>query len=1291
MRRTKESNSKFSKIRSDVKLVEASGAFDEVFYLKQLADKKLKQSNPIKHYLLDGWRKGFNPHPCFDTRFYLESNADVRNLNLHPFMHFINYGFKEARYISKNFFLPDYIRSHPESVENGANPLKHFTSQYRLLNDSKHIDNNKTTKEPNHTATQPLQKEPSKINELSKPKKDLGPLIKKEPKLTEEQIIEVVRSSSLFDENFYLSQYKDLEKCASLIEHYALFGGAEGRAASKLFDSKAYLDNNKDVTSSKINPLVHYETRGRLEGRARYPVIDATVKKSVSQKDIDAIRASNLFDDEYYSLKYPDVLNSPYTPEEHFLLIGGTEGREASRFFNCKMYLEIYEDVKNSGMNPLIHYLNYGMQEKRVAFECDHAPLLDAARSKTTLILDNLPELPNLDHKRFRSALLIHAYYYDVFLDIFNYAEKLPFSKIIVTTTPENRPKIQSFLEKNCKVNFRVSEVQSNRGRDIAPFLNENVDNLFDFDLICKVHTKKSPHLDTFGNKWKKHLIENLIGNLQNFNKIMSLFFTNPMLGIAYPEPMQGTNNYDWAENKDLTHGVFDRLGMPLSYEDTAELKYPPATMFWFRPTAIKQIFFSHDYCEFPEEPIHYDGTIAHAIERSINFVCKENGYHFLEYISLSTISGGDYKEIVILDWLDKNSDKEKFIVVSHEATNTGAPKTALSLLKELKEKNKACLTILLSGGEQERLFNEYGPVINYGGQGLRETPLRIFLENKDVNILCNTVVSYRAAKFFKSLGLPVISLVHEFFSSGHFSEEMFTSTIKNSDHVFFPAEFVLKDTLVNIDYQPTNIEIMPQGIYDNSFPKGNRQQSRNNLIQELGIPKDSIIVLSCGTIESRKGFDLLTDTAKIIFNKNGYEKVHFVWVGKGNPEDLFFQKCINIIKSDSELRARFHLVGAHAKVDRFFLAADIFALASRHDPFPGVVLEAMAASLPVLCYDGTTGVHEAFVPNVGGYVCKHLDYADMASRIMSLCRNQSQVRLMGEKNSKRVREKYNFNSYAQTIIERFHEKKSGITGANKFSIIVPVFNTPPNYLQKMIQSVLSQSYKNLELCIADASNNNLSLDIIKYYAELDDRVKYVLVPENKGIAENTNAALSIASGDYLCFVDHDDVLCISALKNINDRIEDCDPDVIYTDEDKVDEYGLNFFGPVNKPDFDINLLRQYNYITHLLCIRRNFFTSKISSLEPLYDGAQDYDMILRCIENTDRIEHIPELMYHWRVFENSTASGDSSSKTYAVEAGRLALEHHYIRQGFDMEVTLDKIAFRYIASPRATILEEHE
>lgn len=246
-----------------------------------------------------------------------------------------------------------------------------------------------------------------------------------------------------------------------------------------------------------------------------------------------------------------------------------------------------------------------------------------------------------------------------------------------------------------------------------------------------------------------------------------------------------------------------------------------------------------------------------------------------------------------------------------------------------------------------------------------------------------------------------------------------------------------------------------------------------------------------------------------------------------------------------------------------------------------------------------------------------------------------------------------------------------------KFSIVVPLYRTPVDFLEKLIVSICSQSYENWELCLSDGSGADSPLsEFLKSKMQADARIKVVSHKTALRIAENTNAAIGIASGDYVVFADHDDLLEPNALYECAKAINTQKPDVIYSDEDKVSISGKAFFQPQMKPDFNLDLLCTVNYICHLFVVKKSLL-SKVGMLRPEFDGAQDYDLILRCVENTSAIYHIPKVLYHWRSHENSTAE-NPESKLYAFEAGKRAVQEHYNRIGIAAEVSMGEFPGLY-------------
>ena len=265
------------------------------------------------------------------------------------------------------------------------------------------------------------------------------------------------------------------------------------------------------------------------------------------------------------------------------------------------------------------------------------------------------------------------------------------------------------------------------------------------------------------------------------------------------------------------------------------------------------------------------------------------------------------------------------------------------------------------------------------------------------------------------------------------------------------------------------------------------------------------------------------------------------------------------------------------------------------------------------------------------------------------------------------------YDAYAPTREELEKQKKRKWKYAPKISVVVPAYETPEKFLCQMIDSLLEQTYENWELCIVDASPGNASMEyVLREYANRDSRIQWRKLEKNLGIAENTNAAFAMASGDFVGLLDHDDLLAPNALYEIAAALEkEPDIDVLYTDEDKVRGDSLEHFQPYLKPDFNLDILRSNNYICHFFVAKRTL-VEQVGGFLAAFDGAQDHDFIFRCVEQAEHIHHIPEILYHWRTHQSSTAD-NPDSKRYAFEAGRRAVEANLERCGLKGQVSHTK------------------
>ena len=268
----------------------------------------------------------------------------------------------------------------------------------------------------------------------------------------------------------------------------------------------------------------------------------------------------------------------------------------------------------------------------------------------------------------------------------------------------------------------------------------------------------------------------------------------------------------------------------------------------------------------------------------------------------------------------------------------------------------------------------------------------------------------------------------------------------------------------------------------------------------------------------------------------------------------------------------------------------------------------------------------------------------------------------------------YFYNKPEEKELERQRKEKRK---SCLFSILVPAYETKEEYLRQLIDSVQSQTYPFWQLIIADAGKSDGVKKVCNSYKE--DRITYVKLEKNLGISGNTNSALEYVQGDYVGLLDHDDFLTPDALYEMEKAIKEGkdrgkEYTFIYSDEDKCDETGQNFYEPHFKTDFNLDLLLTNNYVCHFLVMKSEEIQKL--KLRPTYDGAQDFDLVLRAVGNLmeekkvpeEMICHIPKVLYHWRCHNDSTAVNPESKK-YAYEAGKKALEDFCKERGWQTEV----------------------
>ncbi|RDU22139.1 glycosyltransferase family 2 protein [Anaerosacchariphilus polymeriproducens] len=296
-----------------------------------------------------------------------------------------------------------------------------------------------------------------------------------------------------------------------------------------------------------------------------------------------------------------------------------------------------------------------------------------------------------------------------------------------------------------------------------------------------------------------------------------------------------------------------------------------------------------------------------------------------------------------------------------------------------------------------------------------------------------------------------------------------------------------------------------------------------------------------------------------------------------------------------------------------------------------------------------------------------------LSKKVFNKCKYKYLVKRQEKRDALELERKWNLIFGTEEILNE--QKKTVFPKEVKFSILVPLYNTPEIFLREMIESVQNQTYSNWELCLADGSTQEYSAvgHVCSEYIKEDSRIKYKKLEKNLGISENTNACIEMATGEYIGLFDHDDVLHPSVLFENMKVIQEHEADFIYTDEATFEDDLRNIVLYHFKPDFSIDNLRANNYICHFTVFKSSLL-KKVGGFRKEYDGSQDHDLVLRLAKSADRIWHIPKVLYFWRSHAGSVASG-IDTKAYAVEAGKKAVKNSVAQYGYESEVETSPVS----------------
>ncbi|MGI8481292.1 MAG: glycosyltransferase, partial [Chthoniobacterales bacterium] len=635
------------------------------------------------------------------------------------------------------------------------------------------------------------------------------------------------------------------------------------------------------------------------------------------------------------------------------------------------------------------------------------------------------------------------------------------------------------------------------------------------------------------------------------------------------------------------------------------------------------------------------------------------------------------------------NGDLPRILFVSHETTLSGAPMQLLHFLPWLRDRGWEIALAAPEPGPISELLQAQGVPVVIDGT-LFTDPARVRLQEICAGfdlVVANTIVSWAAVRVAHRLHKPVIWYLHETLVAVRLMREIpeIRPTLLMADLLITPTQ---RTAEIYRDITHAPIVVVPYGI---PTPSQLPQQKKH----------DVCVFVALGSFEPRKGQDVLLDAIGAL-KESSRTKSFFKMAGRV-LDSTFFER----LQARATSFPNVELIAAlgHSAAIALLNEADVIVSPSRDETMPIAILEAMGLGKAVLSTD-VGGVREWIHDDLNGLIVRSESVEELAKAMARCASDPNLVRRLGaaggrtfdrhftldrfgrafaeliESAAKRTEAQDSARpaTFAQWVAEfdtptaedrvALRRRLRSITRQPLISIILPVYNPGLAVLETAISSVRHQLYNNWELCIADdASTDARVRPFLEQIARDDSRVKLTFRDRNGHISACSNSALKIATGEWCALLDQDDAFAKNALAFVALEIDRYPvAGLIYSDEDKIDDAGARS-NPFFKTDWNPELFLGQNYINHL-GVYSAALLREIGGFREGFEGSQDYDLALRCIERLapEQIRHIPRILYRWRMVAGSLAAV-ADAKPYAKEAARRAIADHLERRGIAARV----------------------
>ena len=494
-------------------------------------------------------------------------------------------------------------------------------------------------------------------------------------------------------------------------------------------------------------------------------------------------------------------------------------------------------------------------------------------------------------------------------------------------------------------------------------------------------------------------------------------------------------------------------------------------------------------------------------------------------------------------------------VIVSHDAHPHGAQYLALNLARELRNGlGMQVHVLLMSGGQLESGFAEIADVHNLSEMSADALAALLGrLRKLGVElVIANTAVSGRLTRMIAAAGLRVVTLVHELpkLIREYGLEQAVQDLVTHSDRVVLPSEAVSVGMKQFADEKllASKAVLRPQGLFTRSKYRGaaNLIEARANLRAKLKLPADARVVLAVGYADRRKGVDLLLSAAAICCKSDPL--LHFVWVG--HTDATLDRENASAI-TNGMLQSRFHFVGMDFETDDYYAGADLYALTSREDPFPSVVLESLSVGIPVVAFAGTGGGAD-LVKRGGGAVVPAFDIVQYAEAVTNLLADDAERSRLGAQGIEIVDAEFSFRTYVMDLLQL------GGLQVPRVSVVVPNFNYA-RYLHDRLASITAQTVPIYEIIFLDDQSDDHSIETIQ-------ELRHSLNPEPRIVINHSNSGsvflqwhrgVKMARGDYVWIAEADDLAKPDFLERVLEGIH-AEPEAVlgYCQSEAIDEHG---------------------------------------------------------------------------------------------------------------------------------------